>query len=142
VFVALAYTAMLALVLLVPADTEWHATRQNVYLAVFENLPWSQRLRDIFVNVAVFVPVGMLWDTVLGERGQSPRRRVSSVVIGGALFALVIESLQYVLAWRDSSLIDVLSDSAGAALGILLNARLRFPQPPQTLRASRDAVRP
>jgi glycopeptide antibiotics resistance protein len=40
-------------------------------------------------------------------------------MVAGTLFSLMMESLQYLIISRDSSLIDVINNSVGTALGIV-----------------------
>ena len=84
---------------------------------------------DVVNNVLLFIPAA------LGLRlsGFSSR----TVVIIGALLSLSVESLQgTVIAGRDASLSDVLTNSAGSWLGALLGtyrARLLYPNPTQAV---------
>jgi VanZ family protein len=114
------YAALLTVALLVPADTEWHAHRQEVYLSIGADLTWGEVAADAVPNVAIFIAFGVLLGGVLHRRAVGPHRRVLVVAATLGVYALVIESLQYVLGWRDSSLLDVLSNIAGAVTGAWL----------------------
>ncbi len=73
---------------------------------------------DVLSNVLLFVPLG----AGLRLRGMSLR----SVVALGALLSLVVESLQYVvIAGRDPSLSDLVTNTLGSWLGAILGGRYR-----------------
>jgi hypothetical protein len=85
---------------------------------------------DVVMNILLFIPFafGLRWS------GVSTRR----VMVASVLLTLLVESLQYsVVAGRDSSLSDVLTNSLGGALGALLAdhmATLFRPSPPTARR--------
>jgi VanZ family protein len=114
------YATLLTVALLVPADTDWHAHRQEVYLSLGRDLTWGEVAADALLNVGIFIPFGVLLGGVLHRRAIGPHRRVLVVAATLGAYALVMESLQYLLGWRDSSLLDVLSNTAGAATGAWL----------------------
>jgi hypothetical protein len=74
-------------------------------------------LADAVLNVALFLPLGL----VAGWRAKSPWK----VALAGALFSTAIELLQIAVPGRDPELRDILSNSAGAALGAALVYRPR-----------------
>lgn len=74
-------------------------------------------LTDTVLNVALFVPLGF----AAGWRAKSPWK----VAIAGALFSTAIELLQMAVPGRDPALRDILSNAAGAALGVALAYRPR-----------------
>jgi len=67
---------------------------------------------DIVANVLLFVPLGVL----------APGRRT---VVAGLLLSVAIETTQALLPPRTPSLLDVVANSLGVALGALLHAPLR-----------------
>ena len=70
--------------------------------------------QDVTVNVALFVPVGFMGRLVLGSGPGA----VVLAVAGCALFSLGIETAQhFLLPWRYSTWIDVVSNTAGAGVG-------------------------
>ena len=91
---------------------------------------------DILLNVALFLPLGAGL-VMLGV----PWRR--AVLIGAAL-SLAIETTQYfAIAGRDASLGDLLTNTAGAALGAFLATTWRpvlFPSPSQAAALSAAAA--
>jgi VanZ family protein len=84
-------------------------------------LPFVQ---DVVVNILGFVPLGyLLMGCLLSLPGGSNLRRrwMGWVVVAlGAGLSLLIEVLQMYLPTRDSSLMDVISNTTGTALGVLL----------------------
>lgn len=72
---------------------------------------------DVVLNLLLFVPLGALLHR---ERKHRFLRRSSIVTAAGAaglVIALAVEYLQGFLATRDSSFVDVMSNTAGALLG-------------------------
>jgi hypothetical protein len=77
-------------------------------------------LRDVLLNVVLFVPLGFLL-----ERSHGGRRSVASVLALGVLASLAIEGTQLFLLGRWTTLSDVVANGAGAALGALGSATIR-----------------
>jgi glycopeptide antibiotics resistance protein len=70
--------------------------------------------QDVGANVALFAPVGFLGRLLLGAGGGA----FLIVIAAGAALSLGIETAQhFVLTWRYSTWIDVVSNTAGTALG-------------------------
>ncbi|WP_326837743.1 VanZ family protein [Amycolatopsis rhabdoformis] len=67
-------------------------------------------------NIALFVPLGFLATAVT--------RRNAAVVVALAWFSAAIETVQYFIG-RSADVDDVLLNTLGAALGVLLAARVR-----------------
>ena len=111
------YLALLTIALLMPADREWHAHREPVWLSAGRDLPLDVIVQDAAVNVVAFLPFGAL----LYLRSQRPRGLLTTI-LAAAGFALVMETGQYLLAWRESSILDVLSETTGAIAGWALAA--------------------
>lgn len=76
---------------------------------------------DLIMNVVMFVPLGFLY-RVTRPRG-STRAWWMAIAVGGTLSAF-IETAQLFEETRYSSLLDVLTNTAGAAVGSLLFSRL------------------
>ena len=73
---------------------------------------------DVLLNVLLFIPLGV----GLALAGASVRR----AALGGLALSLIVESVQYaVLAGRAPSLSDLLTNTAGTAVGALLTWRWR-----------------
>lgn len=110
------YFLLLTTALLVPADREWHAHRQPVWLALGTDLTATALLADALVNVGIFLPLGILLHRRWSGHRRSARPALRAIILV-ASFSLAIETAQYLLGWRESSIVDVVSDTLGAALG-------------------------
>ena len=115
------YLALLTIALLMPADREWHAHREPVWLSAGWDLPLGVIAQDAAVNVVAFLPFGVLLH-LRSPRSQHPTRGLLTLALAAASFALAMETGQYLLGWRESSILDVLSDTTGATAGWALAA--------------------
>jgi glycopeptide antibiotics resistance protein len=100
------------------------ASGKNVLLSRSADLPRRILVRDIALNVAIFVPLGFALHRALRGARVGPAVRLGTAVLVPLVFSLGIESLQYVLAWRVSSLLDVACNGIGALLGVCLESFL------------------
>ncbi len=89
--------------------------------------PWKEPLterwfvRDVAVNVAGFVPFGFLFAALRARRGVAPTWSDGVMVaLTGCGVSLAIELLQAYLPTRTSSSTDVICNTAGTILGVLL----------------------
>lgn len=109
-----------------PADQPWDTYLNLVPLAGYE-------VRDAVINIAVFVPLGILVPLFLH------RARWWTVLGLGAGFSLLIEVVQYVTAHllgggHVADVNDLLFNVLGAALGLaLLGAAARRPRARSTI---------
>src|SRR5688500_8567220 len=79
------------------------ASQHRFFLMDQREVGWARIAEDALLNVAVFVPFGLL-----GALGASRRRGAVVAVIGiAALLSLSIETLQHFVPWRYSSWTDV-----------------------------------
>jgi VanZ family protein len=79
---------------------------------------------DITVNILGFIPFGFFLSWWLSEfREGGPLGKYLVVILIGALVSLVIEVTQVYLPTRDSSQMDLICNTLGTALGVVL-----FPQ--------------
>lgn len=114
--------AGLYLLLLLPWVVIETGTRPHprAYLLEFRHASWAWLAADAIVNVAAFVPLGWL----LARGGIDliasalPRVLIASALCGG--LSLGVETVQYFLTSRYSSLIDVLANSLGALAGAVV----------------------
>ena len=113
------YLALVAWVTLAPVS--WHALGYQATYGVLTPSIWFDRstwttgsLFEFSANVAMFVPVGVLFAMIAG-----PRRWVGALVWALAL-TLAIEVAQIPLQDRISDPRDLLANAAGALGGILL----------------------
>ena len=87
----------------------------------WREIAWDRgTAQDILVNVAGFVPFALCMLMVLtGNRHVFSRQAAFLTVLSGATLSLIIEVSQLGLPARTPSLLDLLCNTAGAALGIL-----------------------
>ena len=105
---------------LLPPDFEWNLEGRRVLTVEISD---AADILDIALNIALFCPFGFLaW--FLKPR-HTDRFRFALLVVGisGSL-SLGIEWFQQFLPFRDSSLIDVLFNSAGALAGLSLAPKI------------------
>lgn len=82
--------------------------------------------RDILVNVLGFMPFGFfLYALVSSGRFGSAWAPVLLTILGGVSVSLLIEVGQFWLPTRTSSLVDVLTNSIGAASGLFVYRLMR-----------------
>ncbi len=78
-------------------------------------------LRDIFANIIIYLPIGYLLSTWLVQKDMHPLGVVIAPIIVAFSMSLTIEVLQAYLPTRNSSTVDVIMNSLGASLGVLLH---------------------
>jgi len=96
----------------------------RAFLLEFRLASPARLVADAILNVAAFVPLGWLLAQGIRDVAASPRARRLAVVGFCAVMSFGVETLQYFLPSRYSSLLDVLANSAGALIGALLADRL------------------
>jgi VanZ family protein len=118
--------AGLYLVAMLPALVMDNGYRPHprAFLLEFRLASPARLVADAILNVAAFVPLGWLLAQGIRDVAASPRARRLAVVGFCAVVSLGVETLQYFLPSRYSSLVDVLANSAGALVGALLAERL------------------
>lgn len=79
----------------------------RAYLLEFRHAPARQMIADGILNTATFVPLGWL-------------SRLLVVAGFGAGLSLAVETVQFFIPSRYSSLIDVLTNTGGAVLGAVI----------------------
>jgi VanZ family protein len=80
------------------------------------------QLVDMSINIAGFIPLGFLLAIWAGSVMRVPRTQsVFFAVLVGALTSFLIEMLQVYLPSRDSSLIDVITNTVGSGCGAVLS---------------------
>jgi VanZ family protein len=76
-------------------------------------------LHDLIVNLLIYIPVGFFF--VLDERDHRPAwRRCLNATLAGAALSLCMETAQYWVESRSTSLIDLLTNTISAAAGAIL----------------------
>lgn len=87
--------------------------------------PWNEfypnlaYLREVFINIAGFIPFGFFFCKLFSS-GQPSQKNIVVTIILGALFSLTIEVLQVYIPMRDSGTTDILTNTVGTALGVKL----------------------
>lgn len=114
----LAYMVALVAILVAPTGAP-HASRG--YLSDYQLTPGRRVVADITVNVALFVPLGWGLHRAGRRRGRPRRRLMLAVGIAAVTFSLLMETLQFWLPGRYSSIVDVAMNGAGALLGAWLD---------------------
>lgn len=95
----------------------------RAYLMEFAYRGGGHFAADTLLNVALFVPLGWLVHRAARRYGIAGRTSLFLVVAACAAFSLSIETLQYFLATRYSSVVDVATNAAGAWAGAWGEAR-------------------
>lgn len=88
-------------------------------------------LIEFSANVAMFVPVGVLLLLLMG------RRRWWAAILSGFVLSVGIEAAQLLLPGRVSDIRDLVANSLGTALGVLLALVITLPAALRRRRASR-----
>lgn len=102
----------------------WHFVlpHESVWLTLMRSWPFEWTLtamRDDFINVLIYVPVGALAFLSLARR-RSARAATAMAISGGLLLSLSMEALQAFVPGRTPSFADLACNTVGAAIGALL----------------------
>jgi VanZ family protein len=92
---------------------------KKILMMPWEESPDKLDLRDIVINIVGLVPFGFLLFTYLGEQLHWKRAALLTVLAGAAL-SFTIEVLQGFIPSRDSGVLDIITNSFGTYLGVLL----------------------
>ena len=101
--------------------------------------PWPRfiTLQDVAVNVAAYVPLGLLLSIGFGAR-YGPARGAAAAAFACALLSLAMESVQMFLPIRIASNVDLLANGLGALVGAMAAPLLA---PTRALGATLHAMR-
>jgi glycopeptide antibiotics resistance protein len=118
-FVALAYAAVVLWVTVGPAP--WRTSGHQLDGGILNPDAWTAQvtwttgyLSEMAFNVALFVPVGLLAALLI------PRRRWPLALVAGLAFTTLIELVQVPELDRVSDPRDLVMNTSGAVLGVLL----------------------
>lgn len=75
---------------------------------------------DIVLNIQAFIPLGFLLCGYIRPRFTSPGQLALTSIVFGMLFSLWMELVQFYLPQRDSSLLDVINNTLGTAIGAVI----------------------
>jgi VanZ family protein len=104
---------------LYPFDFEFTSAAGNPVRILLHGWPgeWNRyMLRDVTLNIFIYMPLGLV--AVLAFRRRRSRAFAAMAAIAfGFLLSLSMELLQVYVPGRDSSLLDVLTNTLGAAAG-------------------------
>lgn len=86
-----------------------------------ENFARTNVVEDILINLAGFVPLGFLFvATITRLEGIDERTALKITLLFAFTFSLCIELIQVWIPSRDSSMLDLIFNTLGAWMGILL----------------------
>ncbi|OHB84775.1 MAG: hypothetical protein A2Z38_08150 [Planctomycetes bacterium RBG_19FT_COMBO_48_8] len=110
--------------------SKFKALRKEMVVQFWRDMYWDEgTVKDILVNTLGFVPFALcMLMFLIGNRRMSPRRAAFLTILAGAILSLIIETIQMGLPTRTPSLLDLLCNTAGAALGILVLRIIPLPQ--------------
>jgi hypothetical protein len=98
----------------------FHLPEKAMLAAPFkEVMPLWVRINDMANNIVGFVPFGMLVYLYL-VRGQSDRKAALLTILIGGTTSLLIECLQASIPQRDSDVTDIISNTLGTIVGVML----------------------
>jgi VanZ family protein len=136
-YLAVAYTLLIVHASLNPFSG-WRLPEEGV-LAFLGTWPRYLTVFDVVVNVAAYAPFGLLLSLTLARRLRHPELLLV-VAAAGLLLSLSLETLQSLLPGRIASVVDLLANASGAALGALGGPWLRHPPVKRQVMALRHAL--
>jgi VanZ family protein len=78
----------------------------------------THTMKDVLLNTGCFIPFGFLLHAVMKRKSRTSLQAMGAVIILGVLFTISVESIQYFIESRSSSLTDVINNTIGMMLGI------------------------
>lgn len=118
---AILYGAAIVYASLAPFEP-WLAPTPGTPFFLFGGWPRYWTRYDAALNVAAYAPFGLF--LALLPCGAPAWRRIATGLAGGAVLSFAMESLQAYIPPRDSSLFDLVMNSAGALVGAAIAAWL------------------
>ncbi len=116
-YFAVLYCAMIVYASLEPFSS-WMAPIPGTPFFLLAAWPPRYTRYDVAINVIAYVPFGLAVALIGARRASLTRFCIGTA--GGSLLSLCMESAQMFVPTRDASAIDLLSNTAGAALGALV----------------------
>jgi hypothetical protein len=99
---------------------EQYTVPQKTLLEIPRKWHWD----DLFLNIGGFVPFGVCFYALFSSIARLARAAPVITVLSGTLLSLTVEILQVVVPERDSDAADVVTNTLGAVLGVILFRRL------------------
>lgn len=84
-----------------------------------EFYPNQAYLRDVLINIAGFVPFGFFFCMLFSSEHASGKTAIATIILG-AFFSLTIEVVQGFIPIRDSGTTDIITNTLGTSLGVML----------------------
>lgn len=111
--------ALIAYGSLYPLSISLEAGNAHTWARFFTAWGGQDSLGDLVGNIALFVPLGFF--AAIGVAPQARRPiRLAIILVGGLLFAFVLQVLQIYIPARDAALIDVVRNAVGLGIGFAL----------------------
>jgi VanZ family protein len=108
------------------SSTDLNIPAQYLVLqSAFLSLPWRhyhptwRYWEDVGINIVGFVPLGFFWGAYFSTV-RAIRKASATTILLGFLTSLTIEWLQAYLPTRDSGMNDLITNTLGTVLGVLL----------------------
>ncbi len=83
---------------------------------IFASFTQPEIYRSVFMNVALFVPFGIVLSQLLPKHSE-PRLRFAIVILSGLLFSICIECVQFVYSLGQTEIDDLICNTFGSMLG-------------------------
>ncbi len=99
---------------------------------IFLEAPWSEfrtqksYLRDVFINIGGFIPLGFFFNLYFAWIRQMKRAASATIILGGTI-SLIIEVLQSYLPTRYSGTTDIVTNTLGTWVGVALYRAVASP---------------
>ena len=129
IIATIAYLVALVLLLLAPLNIVRYHTRVWELAARDLGIGWTagrEQVLDAVVNVGLFVPLGFLVHRWWRHSSPPSRQTVWRTLGVTAVLAGSVETIQSFLPLRHASVLDLLSDVAGACGGVGLDSALAW----------------
>ncbi len=130
------YTLLIVYVSLSPF-TGW----RDLGTGIFHSFDWPRHIAlfDVVINVLAYIPFGLCAYVFLRPRSGPNVAAVLSIIAGFAL-SFCMETLQQFIPVRIASLVDIIANTTGVIIGVLLTAWLAWTPHFSRIAALRDQI--